>query len=79
AVREPLEHAIRSWIFEPGRIDGQPAPTETTLTLDVSFVPSADGKYAVRIDDARTGGDIDLAASKRAPPRVCRTKRCTQG
>ncbi|MEO5622705.1 MAG: energy transducer TonB [Dokdonella sp.] len=68
-VRDPLERAIRGWSFEPGRIDGKPAPTETALTLEVTFVPAADGNYSVRIDDARTGGTIDTRDSKAAPPR----------
>ncbi len=66
-VRVPLEHAIREWTFEPGRIDGQPAPTQTTLTLDVTFVPKGHDDYRVRIDDARTGGSIDIAKSKAVP------------
>lgn len=65
AVREPLERAIRGWSFQPGKIDGKPAPTDTALTLDVTFLPTADGKYSVRIDDARTGGTIE--AAKRMP------------
>jgi hypothetical protein len=72
AVRDPLEHAIHAWTFEPGRVDGQPAPTETMVTLDVTFVPSADGKYAVRIDDARTGGAVNVATAKKSPPRMPR-------
>lgn len=72
AVRAPLEQAIRGWTFEPGRIGGRPAPTETTLTLDVSFVPASGDRYAIRIDDARTGGVVDAAAAAKAPPRVPR-------
>lgn len=72
AVRDPLERAIRGWAFEPGRIDGQPGPTETTLTLDVTFIPTARGDYSVRIDDARTGGTIDIATSRNALPRFPR-------
>jgi TonB family protein len=72
ALRDPLEHAIRGWAFEPGRIDGQPVPTETTLTLDVTFVPTEHDNYSVRIDDARTGGTIDVATSMKAPPHFPR-------
>ncbi|GAA0722598.1 energy transducer TonB [Dokdonella soli] len=72
AVREPLERAIRGWSFEPGRIDGKPVSTETTLTLDVTFLRATDGNYTVRIDDARTGGIINAATSKKAPPRFPR-------
>ena len=72
ALREPLERAIRGWTFEPGRLAGKPEPTETTLSLDVSFIPTAGDGYAVRIDDARTGGSIDTATSRKAPPRMPR-------
>lgn len=72
AVREPLERAIRSWTFEPGQVDGTPAPTETSLTLDVTFIPTANDNYSVRIDDARTGGVVDVASSKNAMPRFPR-------
>lgn len=72
AVREPLERAIRSWSFEPGKIDGKPAPTDTTLTLDVTFVPAADGNYSVRIDDARTGGAIDIEKVRNKAPQFPR-------
>lgn len=71
-VRVPLEHAIRSWTFEPGRINGQPAPTETTLTVDVTFVPKGLDDYSVHIDDARTGGSIDFAASRKFIPKFPR-------
>lgn len=71
AVREQLERAIRGWRFDPGKLGGEPAPTDTTLTLDISFVPAADGNYSVRIDDARVGGTIDRSR-KLAPPRFPR-------
>ncbi|MEO7430970.1 MAG: hypothetical protein ABIR62_02875 [Dokdonella sp.] len=70
-VREPLERAIRGWTFEPGRIDDHAAATETTLTVDVSFVPAPQNRYAVRIDDARTGGAISFPkGDSRAIPRL---------
>lgn len=71
-VRDPLERAIRAWSFEAGQVNGTPAPTETTLVLDVTFLPGADGNYAVRIDDARTGGAIDTKSSMVNPPHMPR-------
>lgn len=68
-LREKLEGEIRNWEFQPGQVDGKPAPTETGLTLEVELVPSADGgEYAVRIKRARTGGSIaDASVAPRFP------------
>jgi hypothetical protein len=72
SVRESLEREIRGWTFEPGRVDGRPAPTETALTLDISFVPAPDDRYAVRIDGARTGGSLRAPSVRKAHPRMPR-------
>lgn len=72
AVREPLERAIHGWTFEPGRIEGKAAPTETTLTLDVGFVPDQGEGYSVRIDDARTGGRVVPDSNRKGAPRFPR-------
>jgi TonB family protein len=58
AIRVPLDAAIRKWQFVPGTVNGQPVPTETMLTVDVTLVPAGDDKYALRVDDARTGGAV---------------------
>ena len=68
-VAAPLERAIGGWRFAPGRVDGVAAPTETMLTLDVRFVAVDGGRYAIRIDDARTGGRVDPESSRRHFPR----------
>lgn len=67
AVRLPLDKAIRSWQFIPGSIGGQPAATDTTLALDITLVPSGDDKFALRVDDARTGGGIPIRGIRAAP------------
>ncbi|HKE48626.1 MAG TPA: energy transducer TonB [Rhodanobacteraceae bacterium] len=58
AIRVPLDAAIRKWQFMPGTVNGQPVPTDTMLTLDVTLVPAGEDKYALRVDDARTGGAV---------------------
>lgn len=65
-VRVPLEHAIRGWRFVPGKVNGEPAPTETMLTLDIALVPAGD-KFNVRVDDARTGGGVSIAGPRKPP------------
>jgi TonB family protein len=72
AVSDPVEHAIREWTFEPGRIDGSRAPTETTLTLDLGFVPAANDTYSVRVRDARVGGVIESGSSRAFAPKMPR-------
>ena len=65
-LRPRLEQAIRRWEFVPGTVNGEPAATETLLSVQVALTPSADAKaYTVTIKDARTGGGI----SKAEPPR----------
>ncbi len=65
-LRPQLERAIRQWEFVPGTVNGEPAATETLLSVQVALTPSADAKaYTVTIKDARTGGGI----SKAEPPR----------
>lgn len=72
AVQEPVERAIRSWTFEPGKVNGRPAATETTLTLDLGFVPAANDSYSVRVRDARVGGVIEPGSSRASVPKMPR-------
>ena len=67
-ARVPLEHAIREWRFVPGRVNDVPSPTQTILTLDIALGPAGDDRFNVRIDDARTGGDITVNGARK-PPR----------
>lgn len=53
-LREKLDARVRSWEFQPGAIDGQPAETETTLRLRLLATPVGGG-MAVRIESADTG------------------------
>jgi TonB family protein len=67
AVRDPLDTAIRRWQFVPGSVAGHPAATDTMLTVDVTLVPAGEDKFAVRVDDARTGGGAQRQDTK--PPK----------
>lgn len=66
ALADPLARAIRGWTFEPGRVDGRPAATQTTLSVAVTLEPQADG-YAVRVTDARTGGGVARTTAPSLP------------
>jgi len=50
-----LEPTIRRWHFTPGNVNGQPAETETTLTVRVTLDDTGTSDYRVRIVSARTG------------------------
>ncbi len=54
-VTAPLEAVIRDWEFEPGKVDGVPAVTETGLLLHVELRKTAEGGITLNIDDALTG------------------------
>jgi len=49
-----LEPSIRKWQFTTGKVNGKPAPAQTTLTVHITLEP-ADGLYRVRVRDAATG------------------------
>lgn len=61
AVGTKLEERIRSWTFEPGKLDGVPAETDTTLRLRLTAMPVGDGgqAYQIRFDNAETGPSMD--------------------
>ena len=68
----PLAKAIRGWEFEPGKVDGQPAATNTTLYVRIELEPQGDGD-AMRVDDVRTGGRIGKSRAPRFPGSLLRT------
>jgi TonB family protein len=69
ALRTPLENAIRGWHFQPGTIDGKPAETKTTFSLDLSLVAHGSDQFALRVDDARTGADLTIEGFHHVVPK----------
>ena len=62
-VGHRLEQIIRGWNFEPGKVNGKPAPTQTTLTLKMEVQKQAGDTYSIDLLDAQTGpGIISMAA-----------------
>jgi hypothetical protein len=59
-LRDALEKTIRSWEFEPGKENGVPAATETTLSVEVTIAPMANDKgYSIVVNRAETGGTVE--------------------
>ena len=56
-VRAQIEPIVRTWHFTPGKINGRPAPTETTLWVTVGFEAESTNSahYQVHIASASTG------------------------
>lgn len=70
AIREPLEAIVRGWEFEPGRIDGQPVASETSLSVLAARVPAREGGgYAVEVRDVRLGGAMADEPARRGQAR----------
>ena len=71
-VTAPLEAVIRDWEFEPGKVDGVPAVTETGLLLHVGLGKTAEGGVTLSIDDALTGA----ISVRQDPPAYPRDRPC---
>lgn len=57
-VARLVEPRVRAFQFEPGRIDGVPAVTDTTLRVTLRATPDAAGNWAISIADAATGAAV---------------------
>lgn len=54
-LTEHLEKIIRTWEFEPGKLDGVPAITKTRLNLNIEVEKNPQGGMEVAILQAHTG------------------------
>jgi TonB family protein len=54
-IRQQIEPTVRSWHFTPGKVDGRPEPTRTTLIVGVALEKSKDDQYVGGITSAATG------------------------
>lgn len=75
AVREQLEPVIHRWHFTPGKLDGQPAATETTVTLNVALDPIGDDHFRVRIVSANTGATYKHVVATEYPKSAIHMRR----
>jgi TonB family protein len=72
AVRAQIEPVVRRWHFTPGKVDGRPAPTTTTLKVGVAFDTSNPNAVDVRIVSASTGVWLRHVVAPRYPERSLR-------
>jgi len=75
ALQTRLEPAIRGWHFTPGKINGQPAPTQTTLILHLTFEPAGDDDYRVRLRNFGTGAYYAHTVQPRYPDSALSVRR----
>jgi len=66
-IRDRIEHEIRSWQFSPGKVDGVPAPSDSTLVVTLMATPTDDAHYAVRVTGAATGGGYGVMTPPQYP------------
>ena len=71
ALKAKLEPVVRAWEFIPGAVNGQPAATDTMLTIQVVLKPISDSEqFSVLVEDVRTGGRIaDAVKAPRFQPK----------
>ncbi len=70
-----LEAGIRKyWKFTPGKVDGKPEVSETTLTVHSTLEP-VDGYYRVRVRDAATGPRYDTTVPPKYPDDAVMSRR----
>jgi TonB family protein len=71
-LADQLDPMIRRWHFTPGNINGQPAETDTTLTVRVALDDTASGSYHVRVVSAMTGARYQAGPAPAYPMRTGR-------
>lgn len=66
-IRQKLEEAVHSWVFSPGKIDGKPAETETTLIVFANLLPEPDGSSGLQIKNVHVGGGFKQRVTPEYP------------
>lgn len=70
-----LEAGIRKyWVFQPGKVNGKPEATDTTLTVHATLEP-VDSFYRVRVRDAETGPRYDKIVAPKYPDDALMSRR----
>jgi TonB family protein len=73
-LKDFLLPEVSRWTFEPGRIDGQPVPTQTTVIVTLAARKAGDDDLSLRIVDAKTGPRVAEAPPPRYPAESIRAR-----
>jgi TonB family protein len=74
AFRNKLEAIVRGWHFIAGKLNGQAAPTTTTLTVRAMLELADTGDYRVHMTDAHTGAGYERAVAPNYPLSALRIR-----
>lgn len=66
-IADRLEPVVRSWEFEPGRLNGTAAVTDTFLTVQVLGEDQEDGGVSLSLGKVGTGAVLDTSTPPRYP------------
>ena len=69
-IAERIEPAVRGWHFEPGRLDGTAAPTQTYLNVVFKGLPAPDGSMKLAFVSADTGAASPTMVVPEYPKRA---------
>lgn len=67
-----VEPLAWNWQFKPASVDGEPAPSQTQLDVQVLGVEQADGSVALRLGTVSTGPRSGAKIIPRFPPNAAR-------
>jgi TonB family protein len=73
-IYQRLEPAVRKWHFTTGKVNGKPAASETTLTLNITLAP-VDGFYRVHVRAFGTGARYATMTEPKYPDEAVTSKR----
>ncbi|MBX3689602.1 energy transducer TonB [Dokdonella sp.] len=74
-VQDRIEREIRSWYFQPGKVNGVPAASESTLRLTLEATPNDGDGYTLKVVKANTGAYYAKIVMPRYPDAFVKSRR----
>lgn len=74
-VQDRIEREIRSWHFQPGKVNGVPAASESTLHLTLEATPNDGDGYTLKVVKANTGAYYARIVMPRYPDAFVKSGR----